>query len=413
MIKRYPCGTIARREFLTSAAASTLPLLVGTQVSAAMKDEPKAAAKKTGKPVLGDGSLGLPGPYPGRVVEVRNKAMIKDGVKNREAIKASLARAMKELTGSDEAVDAWKTFVEPGDVVGIKVVPNGFPNVHTSFELVLEVIAALEAAGLKKRDMIVFDRYKSEFMSAGYHKIVPDGVLWGGETSVDDGSQLLTSFPGNDPVAGYDPDEFMEMNLVHRGHDPKDDRNYRSHLGLVVTRRVNKLILLPVVKDHGSAGVTGCLKNMSHGLVNNVARSHSSPDTNVCNQFIPQVVDHPIIRKKCVLQIMDGIRAVYQGGPFGYANNKHWSWERNSLFCATDPVALDRIEWGIIDAKRKEMGLPPVGSVGKLGLDSEREGFDMRQPQHIGLAGNLGLGIYDLKSPLGRRHSIDHRVVEI
>ena len=59
------------------------------------------------------------------------------------------------------------------------------------------------------------------------------------------------------------------------------------------------------------------------------------------------------------------------------------------------------------------MGLPPVGSVGKLGLDSGREGFDIRQPQHIPLASNLGLGIFDLKSPLGRRQSIDHRVVEV
>ena len=58
---------------------------------------------------------------------------------------------------------------------------------------------------------------------------------------------------------------------------------------------------------------------MSHGLVNNVYRSHSTPDTNVCNQFIPQVVNHPIIRKKCVLQIMDGIKGVYQGGPGGVA----------------------------------------------------------------------------------------------
>jgi hypothetical protein len=39
------------------------------------------------------------------------------------------------------------------------------------------------------------------------------------------------------------------------------------------------------------------------------------------------------------------------------------------------------------------------------------EGADIRQPQHIPLAANLGLGIFDLKSPLGRRHSIDHRIV--
>ena len=49
-------------------------------------------------------------------------------------------------------------------------------------------------------------------------------------------------------------DQFVEMELVSDGHDPKDDRTRRSHLGLLITRRVNKLVMLPVLKDHGSAG---------------------------------------------------------------------------------------------------------------------------------------------------------------
>src|SRR4029077_6592079 len=104
-----------------------------------------------------------------------------------------------------------------------------------------------------------------------------------------------------DRVTGYDPDEFMIMELVGAGAYPRDNRPRRSHLGLLVPRRVNKIVLLPVLKDHGSAGVTGALKNMSHALVKHVWRSHTTPDTNVCNQFIPQVVAHPIIRRKCVL----------------------------------------------------------------------------------------------------------------
>jgi hypothetical protein len=395
-----PCGGLDRRAFLASAAAAA-PLLLGASHVSAF--EPKVPSA----------SLGVPGPYPGRVVEARNPGMIKDGVKNQAAVKATLARGLKELTGADDGVEAWRTFFEAGDVVGVKVVPNGYPLAHTSYELILEVIEGLKSAGVKPRDIVVFDRYKQEFQAAKMHEILPAGVLWGGETPEDDASQLRLNWPGSDTLAGYDRDEYMEMNLVHKGFDPKDDRNLRSHLGLVVTRRVNKLVLLPVIKDHGSAGVTGALKNMSHGLVNNVARSHSTPDTNACNQFIPQVVAHPIIRKKCVLQIMDGIRAVYQGGPFTLAENKHWTWEYNALLMATDPVALDHVEWQIVDAKRRTMGLAPVGAVGRLGRDADREGFDIRQPQHIAFAANLGLGVFDFKSPLGRRHSIDHKVVSV
>lgn len=391
MPERYPCGGMHRREFLAGVSALAL---AARSVSA---QEPKAA------PAIA-GTLGVPGPYPGRVVEARNPAMIRSGVKSRSAVKATLDRGLVELTGATDPVEAWRGFFEPGDVVGIKMNPVGNPLANTSPELMLAVLDGLKSAGVKPRDMIVFERYKQEFLKAKMHEPVPDGVLWGGLTPVDEPSQLEIHFPGNDPVAGYDRDEYVTMDLVHEGHDPKDDRNFRSHLGLLVTRRVNKLVLLPVLKDHGSAGVTGALKNMSHGLVNNVARSHSSAATNACNQFIPQVVNHPILRKKCVLQILDGIKGVYQGGPFALEKNPHWTWEYNALLVATDPVALDRVEWQIIDAKRKKEGLAPVGAVGKLALDADREGFDIRQPQHIALAANVGLGSFD---------KIDHRVVEI
>jgi uncharacterized protein (DUF362 family) len=348
------------------------------------------------------------------VVEVRNPGMIVGGTRHRDAVKTTLERGMKELTGADDAVGAWKRFFEPGDVVGIKTVPNGHPQAPTSPELILEVIEGLRSAGVKLTDMFVFDRYRGEFMAAGIHKILPDGVRWGGLTPADDGSQMVQKFEGfeKDPIAGYDPDVFVEMALIHRGVDPKDERATRSHLGKFITKVVNKMVMLPVLKDHGSAGVTGALKNMSHGLVNNVARSHSSPGTNACNQFIPEVASHPIIRQKCVLQIMDGTRGIWQGGPFG--NNPEWAWEYNALFFATDPVAMDHVEWEIIDAKRKEMGVPGVGAVGRLIADPfQREGFDVRQPQHIELASNLGLGIFDRRSPRGRRFSIDHRAVPI
>jgi uncharacterized protein (DUF362 family) len=402
MTRRYPCGGLGRRTFLSGAV---LPLVAGLHASA---QQPGQAAQAA----LG---FGIPGPYPGRVIEARNPAMIQAGVKSRAAIQAAVDRGMKELTGADDAVGAWRSFFEPGDVVGIKMNPVGNPLANSSSELMLAVIDGLKSAGVNAKDMIVFERYRDEFIGAKMHEAVPDGITWTGlgiaynAHQIDiKGDDLKT---GNlDRVTGYDPDEFMTMELVGNGEDPKDDRTRRSHLGLLVTRRVNKIVLLPVLKDHGSAGITGALKNMSHGLVNNVCRSHSTPDTNVCNQFIPQVVSHPVIRKKCVLQIMDGIKGVFQGGPG--ARKPEWTWENNALFFATDPVAMDHVAWRIIDAKRKEKGLPPVGAVGKLGLDAEREGFDIRQPQHIRLASHLGLGVFEFHSPRGPRHSIDHRVVQ-
>jgi uncharacterized protein (DUF362 family) len=392
-----------RRDFLGAAA---LPLLVNSVVSA-QKPNGKAQA------VPGVPTLGIPGPYPGRVIEVQNPGLAKNGRRDRAAVRATLNRGLVALTGADHAVEAWRTFVQPGEAVGIKVVPNGHPGAPTSPELILEVIAGLQTAGIKLKDMVVFDRYGLEFMEAGYHKILPDGVSWGGLTPVAwDPGQLQIKFDGNNPIAGYDPDEYVQLTLVGLGQDPKDDRCFRSHIGGIVTRRLDKIICLPCIKDHHAAGVTGALKNMSHGLVNNVYRSHSNPQGIAMVAFIPAVVSHPIIRKKCVLHLMDGTRGVWEGGPYG--KDPEWLWDYNALLFATDPVAMDHIEWDIIDAKRRQMKVPPVGAVGRLGSDPfKHEGYDIRQPQYIALAGQAGLGYFDYKSPRGRRFSIEHRIIRI
>jgi hypothetical protein len=414
MQERYPCGGLNRRQFLSGSAAA-LPL-VSAAAASTFAQGPQLAGKvmhhgSADKPLT---KLAAPGLYPGRVVEVRNPRMYRQGSRDAGAIKTALERGIKELTGAGDAVEGWRQFFEPGDVVGIKVVPNGQPEAHSSFEIVLEVIEKLKAAGVKTSDIFVYDRFRGELLQAGYDKILPAGVRWGG-IDPEGTSQFTVEFPSfrDDPIAGFDPDTFVWMDLVEYGADVKDERMYRSHLGKLVTKTLNKIVAIPVLKDHASAGVTGALKNMSHGSVNNVNRSHSTPFTNVCNQFIPQMASHPLIRQKFVLQIMDGIRGIYQGGPFSRDNGK-WSWDYNAIFFATDPVALDRVEWDIIDAKRVAQNLPPVAATGGKAIDPlKSEGFDVRQPQHIALASALGLGFFDHKSPRGRRFSVQHRVVNV
>jgi Domain of unknown function (DUF362) len=415
MPSRYPCGGASRRRFLAASAlsAASVPLISGAAKAAPQAGSPIGKTTHHGAEGLAPGKFALPGLYPGRVVEVKNPAMIRAGTKDREAIKASMDLGIKTLTGATDAVEGWRHFFEPGDVVGIKVVPNGQPFAHSSFEIVLEVIEKLKACGVKAGDIFVYDRYRGEFLQAGYDKILPADVRWGGLDP--EGNQFKLDFPSHasDSLVGFDHDAFVWMDLIPYGDDPKDDRLYRSHLGKLVTKTLNKIVAIPVLKDHGSAGVTGALKNMSHGTVNNVDRSHHTPFTNVCNQFIPQMVSHPIIRNKFVLQVMDGIRGVYQGGPFSWEEGKY-TWEYNAIFFATDPVSLDRVEWDIVDAKRKGENLPPVAASGKAALDPlNKEGFDVRQPQHIALAGALGLGRFDFKSNKGRRFSIDHKVVTV
>ena len=376
-----------RRGFLQAAVGVAGFAALG----AASSDE--VAGKKERR------AVGLPGPYPGRVVEVRHHDSVRDGVPNFDAVKAMVQRGMVDLTGIAEPVEAWRSMFEAGDVVGIKVNPVGQPHAISNFATVHAIVEGLKSAGVVPKDILVFDRYRDQFIKAGYEKNLPEGCRWDAAVDTYDEAQL--------DIAQYDPDVFVNLDIVHAKpgvHDPRDERTRRSHLAKIVTRQVNKLICIPVLKDHGSGGVTLALKNMSHGLVNNVSRSHGTHDTNTCNLFIPAIVTHPIIRQKAVLQVLDGLNAVFQGGP---GANPKYVWQHKALYFATDPVAMDRIGWERVDAKRVEQGLPPVVELGKAAKNpTQTEVFDFRQPQHIAGAGALGLGVFD-------RAKMEHKVVEL
>jgi len=101
----------------------------------------------------------------------------------------------------------------------------------------------------------------------------------------------------------------------------------------------------------------------------------------------------PVIRSKVVLHILDGIRAVFDGGPTAAPASV---WNHARLYFATDPVALDRIGWEAIDAKRQAMGLPAVAEEYARYPEERPQPTDShRQPQHIALAAALGLGVFD------------------
>jgi uncharacterized protein (DUF362 family) len=289
---------------------------------------------------------------------------------------------MAELTQTDGGADAWRQFFGPGDIVGIKVNPVGQPHVISSPEVVREIIAGLNSAGVKPKEIVVYDRYRKQFFDAGFDKWLPPGVRV--SHAAEDYKEYQLE------IEGYDPDHYMDMALTMPGYDAGNLTARRSYAAQFITKQVNKLINLPVLKDHQSAGVTLALKNLSHGLVNNVNRSHATFSLNACGSFIPAVVSLPVIRNKAVLHILDGIKGLYHGGP---GAKPQFVWEHQTMYFATDPVALDHIGWKAIDDKRVAVGK-------KLLVDDKPDEFSHfvhRQPEHVEIAGALGLGEWDEK----------------
>lgn len=325
---------------------------------------------------------GMPGPYPGRVIEVRHPDSIQNGVYQSGPIESMMHKGMTELTSAPAWPDAWKSLFQKGDVVAIKVSPVGGPNLCSDALVLNQIIDGLRQAGVAARDIIVFSRYRREIVTAGIDKWLPAGVRWTGASEDYDEVQL--------DMDGYDPNVYMEMALTKPGEDPTDARFRRSHVAKVLTQEANKLINLPVLKHHQSAGVTICLKNMSHGMVNNVNRSHLTPTLNACGAFIPAVVSLPVFRKKAVLHICDAVKAQWHGGPGG---KPEFVWEHKTMYFATDPVALDKTGLKALDAQRAAKGMQSI-ALSKPDKDSH---FMNCQVEHIEIAGMLGLGKFNDK----------------
>jgi hypothetical protein len=323
---------------------------------------------------------GMPGPYPGRVVGVEHPVCIVSGAYQTAPVRMMMEKGMTELTGAPGWTDAWRSFFEKGDVVGIKVCPVGGPSLSSDAAVLHNIIDGLKEAGLVERDIIVFNRYRQETISAGIDKWAPPGVRYEYASEAYNDVQL--------DMEGYDPDHYMEMALIKPGENFNDPRFRRSHVAKIVTRQINKFINLPVLKHHQSAGVTIALKNMSHGMVNNVNRSHLTPTSNACGIFIPSVVSLPIIREKAVLHICDAVKASYHGGP---GARPQFVWEHKTMYFSTDPVALDKTGLKVIDAKRAEVGMASIA----LSKPDNASRYLNCQVEHIEIAGQLGLGIFD------------------
>ncbi len=385
-----------RRTFVYSAALGTLSFGLGRLPAAQARSRLEELKIELHTPAMPRSALGMPGLFPGRVVDVFHSGSVVGRRVSQPAIRDMLEAGMKALTGDGSARDAWARWFVPTDIVAVKVNPSGAPAIVTSLPLVREVIRALNAVGVANANIVIYDRNSNQLEVNGYHALVPPGVRIVG-------LDQRWAVKGAGRRGGYDPNAWCEMDCF-------GERETRSYLARLVTSEATKIVNLPSLKEHNASGVTGCLKNLAYGSFNNVARTHASPKT-YTDPVIAVMCTAPTLRNKAVLHIMDGVRAVYHAGPFGW--NPDFVWEAKTLLVGTDPVAVDRVELEIVEQKRRELGVPPLtdrnpANLGSTG-DMERTAYKnphYREPGHIKTAAELGLGKWELAE-------IDHRRVRV
>jgi uncharacterized protein (DUF362 family) len=327
-------------------------------------------------------ALGMPGLFPGRVVEVSDSNSIVRNRVSQPVVRAMIERGMKELTGERSVAAAWTKFVEPSDIVGVKINPSGAPACCSSPEIVREIINGVQSAGVPVGNIVIYDRYEYEIDIGSYQALLPPGVRVVG---IQDG--LVD--------AGYDANVYCQATFFGEWEN-------RSYMARIVAQGLTKIINVPTMKDHSASGVTGCLKNLGYGTFNNVARSHRSPYS-FTDPLIGVMCSVEPLRSKAVLHIMDGMRQVWHGGPLTQVQD--FIYQAGILYFGTDPVAIDTVELEAIEKKRREEGVPSVWEHDADSITSNSQEFYhdpkknlfYRRPGHIASAGKLGLGIADLK----------------
>jgi uncharacterized protein (DUF362 family) len=260
------------------------------------------------------------------------------------AARGALDAALAAATGLDSGRAALASIFRPGDTVGIKVNCIAGPALSPRRELVGALAASLGELGVPPQRIIVFDRSSRELQRAGY-AIRRDG-----------GTYLCY---------GIDNDYESE---------PSNSGEIGSCFARLVSTTCTALVSFGVVKDHDLAGVSAGMKNL-YGLIHNPNKYH---DHN-CDPYVADVANHPWVRGKLRLTVLDGVTAQCHGGP---ALRPDMVWPLGAVVVSTDPVAADAWAWRVIDGERARRGLPSLEQA-------------KRPPRFLATAAAYGLGVAD------------------
>jgi uncharacterized protein (DUF362 family) len=339
-------SSLSRRSLIGGAAAlATASLATGVRA-----DEPASLAAK---PPAGFKPMNKPG----RIVKVTKGGDFASIMQQNQiwpkadVAKNMVERALMELTGAANLVDALGKFIHKDDVVAIK--PNGIAGqsgatMAANAEVVMPLIDALIKLGVPPEKITVYEQFPS------YLK----GTRIGGK--------------GNKLPAGVKTG--IHMNSVVDMPKVKVYKNVETQYVRFLTE-ATAVINFTQIKDHSICGFTGCLKNMTHGSITNPGKHHGAG----AHEQIAALYNHEIMKSRVRLHIIDAFKIIYDKGPLDKDPKRRIPY--GAVYATTDPVAMDTIGWKVVDKARTENGMKTLAQVG-------------REPKYIAKAASLGLGVH-------------------
>lgn len=373
-------NSLNRRKFFTVVGAGSLVLAAKPLSSIAssfvpVDDKPAtniADAAKTPR-----NELSMPGKFPGKVIHVKNPKSVVNGEPVEPEAYLMIKKAMLELTGQKNLKKAWRMFVKPGERIGLKVNPVAGKLLSTSHAVTKSVIRQLLESGIRKEDIMIWDRRDMELKDVGYTAENYPGIKIAGTELQDDQGAFYDKEGKLYGENNIDKEWFYWADV--EGEYDSETMPYMinggkySYFTKIVTRDLDKIINIPILKNAGNS-ITNAMKNLAFGSISNTGRLHAQ----LWNETCAEVCAFAPIRDKVVLNICDGLRGCFNGGP---AANPQFICDFNSILVATDAVALDRIGYDIVVEKRIAEGIQKTATPEKL--------------KFLAMSSDLGLGISD------------------
>lgn len=296
-----------------------------------------------------------PSPTPSVVYVAHDPDAIAEYRTNPRIVRGMVDRLVLAVTGQPSVAKAWGSLVSPSDKVGIKISAAGGELFTTHHDVVEAIAEGLVAAGHSRNRIIVWDRSLGGIKQAGY-RTSPDGY------------QLRAIAPRD----GYDPQATFSAPLLGKlvwgdfEYKPatgktlllSDEENTSnlSHYSRILTSEVTKIINVPVMSNSEANAIAGCLYNVTIPNIDNWRRF--AEGSRFGSASIAELYADPMIGKKVVLNLMDGLIGQFAGGPQSQPN---YAEHHATLYASKDPVAVDAVALAKIREWRARASVPPIG----------------------------------------------------
>ena len=275
------------------------------------------------------------------------------------------------FSGKDSPSKAWRSLVRSNEVVGFKVTSAPGALIGTRIDVVDALVSTLIDAGHPKSNIVIWDRGSKELQSSGFVDLAGRlGVQtaattdsgwdstqfyesgWSGKLVFGD-LEFQSSLGVNVPkIFESLPASNLQQNGLESSPRDRISLGRRSHVSLLLTRKLSRIITVAPVMTHNAAGINGHLVSLAFGAFDNVFRFDGEPHRTA--ESVPELCALDDLMPKVIFGVSDALIAQVRGEKIV---RLHETLAINEIRFSADLVALDCLALADIEAARSKQQL--------------------------------------------------------